>query len=494
MGEATWQGAAINLLNTIIGAGMLAMPYAIRSDGIFIGVLVIILSAMTSSFGLYLQGKCAKYTPPGQASFFSLSQITYPQLGVVFDLAIVIKCFGVGVSYLVVIGDLMPQICETLVGDDHPLLLERNFWITIFMAFIVAPLSYLKKMDSLKFASMVALSSVAYLVILVFVHFFKHDIQDKGPVRIFKPYSATSILTSFPIVVFGYTCHQNMFTLINELNSQSGKIVNKVIFTAIGIAMSLYILVGLTGYISFGDKVGPNIIVGYTKSLSSTIGRVAIVILVMLSYPLQCHPARLSVGHIIHYFRNIKEISRRPSRAALLQEQRLSNSSSPGSRKVSQASVSVDRPNRAYLRSENDETAVLMSNTESEDTSLDLQHELLEQGLLKTAAPPLSGKSFYIVTTIIVTLSYLVAISVTSLAHVLAFVGSTGSTSISFILPGVFGYQLIGSEFLNMTTGEYENIPKKIKLLRYGAAVLSAWGVLVMVVCLSATIFLGATH
>lgn len=440
---------------------MLAMPYAIRSDGIVLGVIVIIVSACTSSFGLYLQGQCSKYVKSGEASFFALSQLTYPQLSVVFDLAIAVKCFGVGISYLVVIGDLLPKICQSLINDDyldhHEILLERNFWITFFMITVVVPLSFLKKLDSLKYASMIALSSVVYLVILVFIHFLKNDIVDKGPVRVFKPYSISSIFASFPIFVFAYTCHQNMFSLVNELEDKSNKNINKVIVSAIGIAMTLYVLVGLTGYLSFGDNVEPNVIVGYSHAISSTIGRIAIAILVMLSYPLQCHPARASINHIIHYFYQVKK--------------QIQSDNSSGV---------INRP-----QTQSDESDQLLDE--------DLQDGLTEEGST-SAVSPLKGAKFIIITTIILVFSYLIAITVKSLAHVLAFVGSTGSTAISFILPGIFGYKLIGSEYVDETTGSFEHIPRKTKIVKYLGFALSVWGVLVMVICLSATIFLGATH
>jgi amino acid permease len=54
----------------------------------------------------------------------------------------------------------------------------------------------------------------------------------------------------------------------------------------------------------------------------------------------------------------------------------------------------------------------------------------------------MSDTRFAIITTVILILSYITALSVTSLARVLAFVGSTGSTSISFILPGLFYYKI----------------------------------------------------
>jgi hypothetical protein len=54
----------------------------------------------------------------------------------------------------------------------------------------------------------------------------------------------------------------------------------------------------------------------------------------------------------------------------------------------------------------------------------------------------MSDIRFAALTTLIIILSYLVAMTVSSLEAVLAYVGSTGSTTISFILPGLFYYKI----------------------------------------------------
>jgi amino acid permease len=125
----------INLVNTIVGAGVLAMPRALSQMGILLGVFVIIWSGITSAFGLYLQTRCARYLDRGTASFFALSQITYPNASVVFDAAIAIKCFGVGVSYLIIIGDLMPGVVLGFneKAGEVGYLVDRHFWVTAFM-------------------------------------------------------------------------------------------------------------------------------------------------------------------------------------------------------------------------------------------------------------------------------------------------------------------------------------------------------------------------
>jgi amino acid permease len=104
--------------------------------GILLGTFVIVWAGLTAGFGLYLQIRCARYLTRGSASFFALSQITYPNAAVIFDAAIAIKCFGVGVSYLIIIGDLMPGVVRGFSekAADIDFLMDRHFWVTAFMS------------------------------------------------------------------------------------------------------------------------------------------------------------------------------------------------------------------------------------------------------------------------------------------------------------------------------------------------------------------------
>lgn len=103
--------------------------------GITLGTIVILWSGLTAAFGLYLQTRCTRYVERGTASFDSLAAITFPSAAILFNAAIAIKCFGVGVSYLIIIGDLMPGVVRGLIDDADavPVLVNRHFWITLFM-------------------------------------------------------------------------------------------------------------------------------------------------------------------------------------------------------------------------------------------------------------------------------------------------------------------------------------------------------------------------
>lgn len=76
---------------------------------------------------------------------------------------------------------------------------------------VVIPLSFLRKLDSLKYTSVAALVSIGYLVILVVYHFAKGDtMADRGEIRYVKCGGAVATLSSLPVIVFAYTCHQNV--------------------------------------------------------------------------------------------------------------------------------------------------------------------------------------------------------------------------------------------------------------------------------------------
>lgn len=77
--------------------------------------------------------------------------------------------------------------------------------------------------------------------------------------------------------------------------------MNIVIGTSIGSAILTYEVIALFGYLTFGSNVGANIIAMYpSTSLFIAIGQLAIVVLILFSYPLQLQPCRISLDKIIY--------------------------------------------------------------------------------------------------------------------------------------------------------------------------------------------------
>jgi len=131
-----------------------------------------------------LLSRAATRIPHRRSSFFAVAELTYPKAAIFFDAAIAIKCFGVSIrwaiqaiavisgvnplhlSYLIIIKSLMPNVVAAIhhdiVSPDGHLpdwALSPHVWICLIML-ILAPLSFLRHLDSLRHTSFIALFAV----------------------------------------------------------------------------------------------------------------------------------------------------------------------------------------------------------------------------------------------------------------------------------------------------------------------------------------------
>ncbi|KAH8832696.1 transmembrane amino acid transporter protein-domain-containing protein [Flagelloscypha sp. PMI_526] len=388
-GHATIVSCVSNLCNTIIGSGAYALPkQALASAGLLPGILTCIFSGSVAAFGLYLLSVCATYTGHRRASFFAVSRITWPAAAVYFDAAIAIKCFGVSTSRGISYHSLTS-------ADTNPpeWLLSGQNWLAIFLIILV-PLCFLRRLDSLRHTSYIAMFSVVYLVIIVITCYFKplKGSPERGDVR--WVHFTPNFVTTFPVQVFAFTCSQNLFPLYNEVKGNTQKRMNIIIGASIGTATLTY------------EIIRTNIIAMYpSTTLFIAIGQVAIVILVMFSYPLQVFPCRNCLDKIFEARKQLKP-------------------------------VGMDYDN-------------------GEDDEVDADHA------------PISEMS----TTKHAILTSAIQYFVSDLQLVLSFVGSTGSTTISFILPGLFYWKL--------TRHDHDKI-----LTNRLAMLLAIYGMIIFVFCL----------
>lgn len=283
---------------------MLGLPYAFSHTGWALGSLLLVICGSLSSFALHLLAMCALKEKEA-SSFYTVAHSAMPKFTLLIDIAVAVKCFGVATSYLIVIGDLMPDVMEFFeVGGA---LSHRQFWV--FIGFlIVAPLSCLHNLDSLKFTSFFAIGFVVFLTILISLYAFDmpdmdacddiaNDEECKGETSNFVMDMDT--MRVFSIFVFGFTCQQNIFAVKNELINPTPSRINGVIVSAIGTAMTLYFIVSCFGYATYGANVESDILTNYPETYLTSFARLFVSLLVAFSYPLQCHPARRCIITLI---------------------------------------------------------------------------------------------------------------------------------------------------------------------------------------------------
>ena len=122
---ASVASGVLNMSNTILGAGMLALPHALAQSGLLVGLLLLALFAALSLLGLHLVSAAADLAGR-PSSFYAVAEKAVPGSGMLIDAAIAVKCFGVATAYLIIVGDAMPQAVEAFGATG--MLLDRRTW------------------------------------------------------------------------------------------------------------------------------------------------------------------------------------------------------------------------------------------------------------------------------------------------------------------------------------------------------------------------------
>lgn len=94
-------------------------------------------------------------------------------------------------------------------------------------------------------------------------------------------------LEAFPVFIFAFTCHQNVFCLINELREPTPRRVVTSIAWSAGIASVTNLIIMQAAYAAYGASIGSDILATFPHSKLSTALRILISILVTFAFPLQ---------------------------------------------------------------------------------------------------------------------------------------------------------------------------------------------------------------
>lgn len=434
----------VNLLNTIIGAGILSIPFAMARQGLVFGAFLVLFVAFLSHVSMMMLGRVGERIlqdyqssvagvnlsegpgsptgapdalmspPPGsligsdedddvevgveggksspnghshggvmsppmsptpgmptsssrvdlldagqKASVVTEPRVTFPWAAkrvqpwtaILLDVGMILFCLGACLAYLILIGDALPQVIGFIV-DERPsaaasslsesvasslsssavseaaapvrlaVLRRRELWISIAVV-IVAPFTFAKRLDVLKYLSWGTVVCVAYLLAML-IYYFVHDYD-----RIFAPGNtydlgprSTSAINNISVIVFSYTCQPNFFSVFDELGEprrrQRANCSSAIACAASG---TLYALFGVLGYFIGGRGVADNVVNSLPKyDTPVLIARLALVFVVTFSLPILFHPMRICFESMFTAprFQRVSEATRRYIIAAVL--------------------------------------------------------------------------------------------------------------------------------------------------------------------------------
>lgn len=259
-GKSGVAGASFNLLNATIGAGVVALPYAIKECGFIMGTILLIVLGLVIDKCIIMLIECG--IKVGKYNLEEICLLLFGPVG--YNLACIfmfLYSYGSMIACMVVIGDTLPWTLNTLF-DLNMNIFTREVVMILSAVLVVLPLSLLKDVSTLSSASLLSVVAVCILVMIVALH-GPHEASRQGlvfNVEADLTFVKPNILSGIATISFHYVCQQSCFLMFRSLEQPTLAQWKRVSHYTIGFTLAMSLLIGVCGYVYFTGTVRGNIL------------------------------------------------------------------------------------------------------------------------------------------------------------------------------------------------------------------------------------------
>ena len=252
-------GTVANLVTTIVGSGIVAIPFAIRESGLVAGTLLITMCAMLTDKSLRLLIETGKHVDV--PSYETLMEAAFGRFGFVFiSVNMFLTSFGGLVSYLIIIKDTIPLLLGVDI-DNEPL--KRAILVLASMS-ISLPISMQRDMASLSKTSVIgAIFDVLMVAIVAFFCPIKEAVAASGGLKHIISHSTVHFDTMFlglGVLSFAFVCQDSCFIIAGSLDKPTNDRWAKVTSISLFTCGTLSTICGVSGYLAFQQNTEGNIL------------------------------------------------------------------------------------------------------------------------------------------------------------------------------------------------------------------------------------------
>ncbi|GLD93878.1 hypothetical protein PINS_up002483 [Pythium insidiosum] len=322
---ATASSAVFNLVSTIIGGGVLSLPYAFDKCGLVLAVVLMVISSAASTFSLYIIVSCSR-----RGGVTTYEEVVRKALGVRAGLVtvslLVLLTLLTLVAYTILIKDLVGSLAGHFLYGRLLSVVEQNV-LTVIAISLVSPFLFAKSMDALRFTSIFSLASVLMLAIAITIRashtrpedaaLLRHDI----PIKWF-PDNWKDPLYAFPIISVSFLCHFNVLPVYRELQKPTRRRLKGIVSCTMFSTWFFYMVVGFTGYFfAYRMPIGvsDDILNNFARDDQLVnVGRLGLLVTILLSMPLIIQPCRLNTIRLVSYVRGFSRATESSEELRLL--------------------------------------------------------------------------------------------------------------------------------------------------------------------------------
>ncbi|XP_073663738.1 putative sodium-coupled neutral amino acid transporter 11 isoform X10 [Tursiops truncatus] len=307
-GKTCRQSAAVfNVVNSIIGSGIIGLPYSMKQAGFPLGILLLFWVSYVTDFSLVLliKGGALSGTDTYQSLvnktfgfpgylLLSVLQFLYPFIGkdeyeIEYSM----------ISYNIITGDTLSKVFQRIPGvDPENLLIGHHFIIVLSTVAFTLPLSLYRdiaKLGKISLISTVLTTLILGIVMARVVSLGPHIPKTEDAWIFAKP----NAIQAVGVMSFAFICHHNCFLVYGSLEEPTVAKWSRIIHVSTLISVFISILFATCGYLTFTGYTQGDLFENYCRNDDLvTFGRFCYGVTVILTYPIECFVTREVIANV----------------------------------------------------------------------------------------------------------------------------------------------------------------------------------------------------
>lgn len=255
--KSTMRWAFMNMANSILGAGVIGQPIAVKNCGIVGAIIAYVALFILVDWTLRLI--VVNLTLAGKKTYqdtVAFSMGKYGKIAVL--IANGLFAFGGCIGFCIIIGDTLPHVLRAFTHQNSAFLSRRSI-ITIVTLFISYPLALQRNIAALSKASFLSLISMVIIVFTVIIR--GPEIHAKrDPLTWEDILVSPRIFRGISVISFALVCHHNTSFIYFSIKNRSLRKFNRLTHISTSISVIFCMIMGFSGFAAFGQDIKGNIL------------------------------------------------------------------------------------------------------------------------------------------------------------------------------------------------------------------------------------------
>lgn len=265
-----------NIVNLLIGVGLLSLPYVLKTSGWIIGLTLITSYALITNYTAKTLAKCL--TKTNSEDYIHLAYTTFGYPGrLLLSVILIIELFASTVAFNVLIGDTLNALVPGV---------DKNWLLVVVFCLILLPSSWTDNLKILGYGSILGLMGSIFLLVILFYNGLNKfekpgsliEVQDT---RLW-PENWLEVPVNFGAIIFCFSGHAVFPDVYRQMKKPQQ--YNRLINVTYTFCTLWFLVIACTGYLMFGDFTLEELTLNLSQepTYSPILNQILLIIMIIL--------------------------------------------------------------------------------------------------------------------------------------------------------------------------------------------------------------------